>query len=340
MIRYLLPLLVLGVATACASVKPKGHFQQQKVPVAPDYSQERFWAALPWRSDAADLTPDGLSDEQSAAAVDVFFLHPTTYVGKRGDTCWNGPVDDPALNLRTDESPIQFQASLFNGVGRVFAPYYRQAHLNAYFTRDTSSALQAFEVAYGDVKAAFLYYIEHYNQGRPFIIASHSQGTTHGQRLVRELIDGQPLQYQLVAAYLVGIPVNVNHFSSLRPCESPEDIGCLMSWRTWQRHHGPDGAPGILVTNPLLWTTQPTYADASLNLGGVITPFSKIRPQVADAQIHESILWTKRPHFPGSIFYTRKNYHPGDFNLFYVNVRENARLRAKVFLENHRAEKP
>ena len=74
--------------------------------------------------------------------------------------------------------------------------------------------------------------------------------------------------------------------------------------------------------------------------GGVITPFSKIRPQVADAQIHESILWTKRPHFPGSIFYTRKNYHPGDFNLFYVNVRENARLRAKVFLENHRAEKP
>ena len=53
-----------------------------------------------------------------------------------------------------------------------------------------------------DVKAAFQYYLEHYNNGRPIIIASHSQGTTHAKRLLKEFFDGTALQHQLVAAYL------------------------------------------------------------------------------------------------------------------------------------------
>lgn len=319
----------------CITAKPKGVFDNTAVPAAPDYSSDQCWAALPWRLDAADLTPQGLKDEQAEAEVDVFFLHPTTYTGERGDKYWNAPVDNADLNTRTNKSPIQYQASLFNGVGRVFAPYYRQAHLNAYFNRDTASAARALDLAYEDVRAAFVYYLEHHNQGRPIIIASHSQGTTHGSRLVREFFDGKPLQKQLVAAYLVGIPVFTNEYENIRPCRDSLDTGCLMSWRTWRRNHGPaweSNNPNVLVTNPLSWNADTTYVPASLNRGGVITPFTVVRPAVADAQIHQSVLWTKKPHFPGSVFYTSKNFHPGDFNFYYMNVRENAKLRVSVYL--------
>lgn len=81
----------------------------------------------------------------------------------------------------------------------------------------------------------------------------------------------------------------------------------------------------------MLWTTEETYAPKSMNLGTVLVPFEKVRPGNTDAQVHGNILWASKPRFPGSFLMTRKNYHVGDFNLFYVNVRENARARVRAF---------
>lgn len=317
--------------SGCASA-PRGAYSPDAAPLAPDYSQDTYWAALPWKEDEADLTPDGLSDRQAEAEVDVFFLHPTTYTGKKGDTNWNGPVQGPEVNSRTLEKPIKFQASIFNGVGRVFAPFYRQAHLKAYFTRDTSSARQALELAYSDVRAAFHYYLDNYNEGRPLIIATHSQGTTHGKRLLQEFFDGQPLQEQLVAAYLIGIRVENDDFQDIAPCRDSLDTGCFTAWRTFKRgYEPPENHPKEVVINPLLWTAEETYAPKSLNLGTVLVPFEKVRPENTDAQVHGSILWASKPKFPGSFLLLRKNYHAGDFNLFYVNVRKNAQARVRAF---------
>lgn len=328
------PLFVSALAlllSGCGAA-PHGAYSAGAVPLAPDYSQDQYWAALPWRQDEADLTPDGLTDRQAEVQVDVFFLHPTTYTGKKGDTNWNGPVQNPEVNHRTLESPIKYQASIFNGVGRVFAPFYRQAHLRAYFTQDTSSARRAFELAYSDVRAAFQYYLANYNEGRPIIIASHSQGTTHGKRLLQEFFDGKPLQDRLVAAYLIGIRVEENDFRHIAPCRDSLDTSCFTAWRTFKRGYEPKkDYPNEVVVNPLLWTTEETYAPKSLNLGTVLVPFGKVRPENTDAQIHGSILWASKPKFPGSFLMTRKNYHAGDFNLFYVNVRENARARVRAF---------
>ncbi len=313
---------------------PKGGFSSAEIPAAPDYSQDRFWAALPWQDDAADLCPDGLTDGQDDAKADVFFLHPTTYTGKSGDRNWNGPVRDADVNERTQEGPIQFQATIFNDVGRVFAPYYRQAHLHAYHAKDTASAERAFELAYSDVRKAFRYYLAHYNQGRPIIIATHSQGTTHGIRLVQEFFDGQELQEQLVAAYLIGIPVLNSYFEELTPCETEEETGCYCAWRTFRRGVEPkESHPEMVVTNPLSWSLDEQYVAEEENSGAVLRPFEQIRPAACDAQVYGPILWASKPKFPGSIFFTRKNYHIGDYNLFYSNIRENAGLRLAAFLE-------
>ena len=151
---------------------------------------------MPFRKDSADLTPDTIfTDLQSESSVDVFFLHPTSYTGTKGQRFWNAPLDDEKVNRKTDRTSIRHQASIFNGAGKIYAPRYRQAHLHAYFTKNEKElAQQAFDLAYRDVAAAFQYYLDHYNKGRPIILACHSQGTTHGMRLLKEFFDGKPLQ--------------------------------------------------------------------------------------------------------------------------------------------------
>lgn len=335
--RYLPFLLLALLLTSCA-VHPKKPFDTSIIPAAPNYAELRHWAAHPDITDLADRTPQGLTDEQKTSEVDVFFLYPTTYTGsKRSEKYWNADVNDPKVNKKTDESSILFQASIFNGAGRVYAPRYRQAHLHVFFTKkDTASARAALDVAYADVKAAFQYYLEHWNKGRPFIIAGHSQGARHAMLLIRELIENKPLEQQLVAGYIVGWPVQNNFYSQLKPCATPEETGCFCTWRTWERKYGLRNAfqPEVVCTNPLTWNcTEGQYAEKAFNTGAVIRPFNTLRPQVTDAEVYKGILLANKPKFPGSILLVKKNYHIGDLNLYYLNVRENAQARAKVFLQ-------
>ncbi len=342
MSRFLMLISTLILMNAC-SIKPKGSFSIVEIPVAPDYSNSESWAALPTKKDSADRTPHpSLIDLQATALVDVFFLHPTTFTGDKGQNKWNGPVNDEKLNEKTDKGAILNQASIFNGVGRVYAPRYRQAHLNAYFHKDTSAVKQALELAYQDVRKAFLFYLEHYNNGRPIIIAGHSQGTSHAKSLIRELFDGKPLQKKLVAAYLVGMPVPEDYFENIKICESPEETNCFCSWRSWQKGHYPKkftSNNNIAVTNPLSWMTNEEYVDKKFNEGSVLRKFEKsFYTQLADAQVHDGLLWLTKPRFPGSFFIWFKNYHVADFNLYYFNVRKNAQQRAKAFLGNTSSE--
>lgn len=337
-IKNLLLLILWAFVCSSCAVQPKGGFQTATLPLAPDYGNPDHWAALPDRVDNADRTPgDSISDKQANAAVDVFFLHPTTYTGDKGHRNWNGPVNDAKLNEKTDESAILYQASIFNGVGKVYAPRYRQAHLHSYYTDERNKdALQAFEVAYSDVKAAFEYYLENYNQGRPIIIASHSQGTTHAKWLLRDFFDGKPLAEKLVVAYLVGIPVEKSWFAQLKPCADEEQTGCFCTWRTFKKGHYPKTIPwgdSIVTTNPLNWSLSDAYAPHSLNAGSVLRDFERIFFELTDAKVEQGLLWVTKPKFPWSFLYFSPNYHIADFNFFYLNVRNNAILRAERYFE-------
>lgn len=336
--------ILLGLTLIClfqsCTTKPKSRFNYLKIPVPPIYERAAFWAALPEKEDAADLTPDGLEDRQEEAAVDVFYIHPTTYTNEPGNKYWNGAANAPDLMEETDSTAIKYQASLFNGVGRVYAPRYRQAHIEAYYTKKYKrSAQRALDMAYADVKVAFEYYMENYNEGRPIIIAAHSQGTTHGIRLVREFFDGKSLQEQLIAAYLVGMPVKENEFGTIPPCQTPEEIGCFCSWRTFRDGYTPKNHPkdnNISVINPLTWMIEQPEASREANKGAVLRNFNDVIPNAVDAKVHNGLLWVNKRKFPGSFFFNRKNYHIVDYNFYYVNVRENARQRAEAFQEDKR----
>ncbi len=330
---------ILLFMMAC-SVKPPLSYDVDKIPTLPDYANADHWAALPEKRDSADLVPEThLQNLQSEAVVDVFFLHPTTYTGDKGHKNWNAPIDDAILNKKTDAGTIRNQASIFNEIGRVYAPRYRQAHIQAYYDRTPKDiAKQAFDLAYTDIKVAFEYYLENYNEGRPIIIAAHSQGTTHAGKLIKEFFDGKPLQNKLVVAYLVGMPVPKNYFQQIKPCKTPDETSCFCTWRTYREGHIPKNrviGDSIAVTNPLTWTTDTKLAPQSLNKGAVLRKFHKgFVPNLVSAQINKGILWVNKPQFPGSFLLVTPNYHIADFNLFYANVRANVAERTDSYLVN------
>ncbi|MGB0931940.1 MAG: DUF3089 domain-containing protein [Chitinophagales bacterium] len=300
---------------------------------APDYSNSDDWASLPSKKDPADLVPvNTLKNEQETAKVDVFFVHPTTLT--KGDE-WNAAIDNQELNDKTDDSTIKLQASAFNGSGRIYAPRYRQANLKVFYKESgTKPAKQALELAYEDVKTAFQYYLDNYNDNRPIIIASHSQGTLHATKLVKEFFDNPEWKDRLVAAYLVGYAVRPNDFEHIEPCKMAAQTNCYVSWNTkgWNFKMTPFYKGGT-TTNPINWTLDGTYASREENKGGVLTGFDEIKEGINDAQAKDGVIWIHKPKIPFAFLYFSKNFHVGDYNLFWMNVRENVAERVVNYLK-------
>jgi hypothetical protein len=312
---------------------PASGFGEDPLPPAPDYAYASAWASLPLTADPADYTPQGTTPEnQAEAEVDVFFIHPTTY---RSSYHWNADWRDSAVNALTDKLPIKHQASVFNHSARIYAPRYRQMTYPGFFSPDKTSELQALDLAYQDIAAAFEYFLAHYHEDRPLIIASHSQGTIHGIRLVRAYIDGTPLQDQLVAAYLIGWPFPADTFAHLPVCETPGQTGCVISWCSWQEGHlaynHDEFYQGSVVVNPLSWRTDTLLMRKDAHQGFVGRKFKRIHPERVTTQVHDGILWVSKPYplMPDD------NYHIGDYNLFWANMRSNIGTRVEAYLSAH-----
>lgn len=306
----------------------------------PDYSQLKNWAAHPLKYDPSDSLPTSLSKTfEHKKMVDVFFIHPTTYLDPTKPNGWSASLKDIALNIRTDYTTILSQASIFNEVGNIYAPRYRQAHINSYYPitkLDSINAIAAFELAYQDVKKSFEFYMTNFNHNKPIIIAAHSQGSTHAKRLLKEYFDGKELMKQLVTAYIVGMAIDPAEFTTIKSCTTPTETGCICAWRTYKEGYIPPFVKlekfTSIVTNPLTWDSNQTVAQRQANTGAVLYNFKKIIPKVAGAINHQGILWTPKPRFFGNILFKTNNYHIADFNFYYMSVRKNASDRTLNFL--------
>lgn len=332
------------VLFAQQSTIARGPFKGENVPgsaAAPDYYNLKFWAAHPLKKDAADRIPAGLNNERVDTSVDVFYLHPTTFTGDFANAAFTANVNNETLNDLTDSRAILNQASIFNASGRVYAPRYRQAHLKSFYLFMNPQAKVALDLAYDDLKASFEYYLKHYNNGRPIIIAGHSQGAYHGIRLLKEYFDGKPLQKQLVCAYLVGWQIKKDEFKSIPFGTTPDETGCVVGWRSHkngtidaitERENG-----GSLCVNPVTWTTDNNWSDIKSHKGILGSNFKIVAPSATAVKIDErtNVLWVNLPESLNEGLVRSNNLHVADFNLFYVNVRENVKQRVKAFLAKH-----
>lgn len=309
-----------------------------KTPAPPDYQKFSYWVAHPDKQDLADVVPGRgqISNDQANAKVDVFFVYPTIYTGEQySQHPWYADVNDDKLNKRIAESTIKNQATVFNGSARVYSPLYRQGHIKAFFA-DSTTKDHVLDFAYQDVKKAFQYYLDHWNQGRPIIIASHSQGTVHTAKLLHEFFENKSLMSKLVAAYIVGMPVPKDEFEHIPLCENEGDTGCWMTWNTYRKGYYPPNYEKWFANaasmNPINWTLDNTWASWDENLGGVLRNYKKINKGLTDAQNHKGLLWIHEPRFFGRFLINWKRYHLVDYNLFYMNIRENVKVRVSNYL--------
>ena len=353
---------ILGFAIGYMFGAPDLPFDPTDVVAAPDYSEESNWAALPQRDDLGDLIPAGMvrEFEQGDSPVDVFYIHPTGFL--KGSS-WIYTMDPDTSSEENTKWMIANQASSYNGCCNVYAPRYRQASIYAYFSGDAVRD-EVLAFAYQDVERAFDYFLENYNEGRPFVLASHSQGTHHGLRLLQERIDDTPLAQQLVAAFIIGGGIktaDVEKMNDIGVCGDPTELGCVVHWDTFsesEMERLASDEPGNLCVNPLSWEHNGGLAQENQNLGAVpasgeyhlaimgsdeargveFGPLGEPMPGFVHARCDNGRLFvtdlSDTPFAAGAMGGT---YHGLDYVLFYMDIRDNAIARVEAYLATREA---
>lgn len=297
---------------------------------APDYSDAANWAYL--------------ETEDTEKAADVFFICPSVYGGS-DDAC-NMSLSD----MDTKESfvgAINMEKGIYDADSRFFAPYYRQIGLNVYEMPEADRD-PYLETAYADVRDAFLYYMENYNEGRPIVLAGFSQGADMCLRLMKDLFDDEALADQLVACYAIGWRItqeDLDEYPHLKVASGENDTGVIVSFNSEAEDINdslmiPEGTKTYAI-NPLNWKTDSTPADKSLNQGACFTDYSgEITSEISEltgAYIDETRGALKVPDvspedYPAGLpIFTDGVYHLYDYQFFYRNLQENVQTRIDAF---------
>lgn len=191
----------------------------------------------------------GLED----TGVDIFWVHPTFVDPASAEDVRINQLDElPAFIIG---SIALAQGGLLAEYGRFYAPRYRQATAGAFFTSDGEAMAAVLDSAYQDVKAAFLHYLEHENNGNHFILAGHSQGSYHLSFLLHDVIEqDSELANRLVMAALGGMSFMYaapgeeagGNCKYIRHCQTLDEQGCYVTWKSFRDGVTPIGG-GLAV---------------------------------------------------------------------------------------------
>ncbi|HEY0131015.1 MAG TPA: DUF3089 domain-containing protein [Allosphingosinicella sp.] len=212
----------------------------------PHYEQDSAWLCLPGRADpcGAPLATTALNANgygstgqvlpDKAAKVDCFYVYPTV-------------SRDPGLNSdlepgREEQATVAVQLARFASVCRTFAPIYRQVTATALPRAFAGEDMRpAFATAYSDVLAAWKDFLARRNQGRPFVLIGHSQGSIHLLQLIAEEVEGKPVAKKMLSAILLGWPVEVpegrlvgGSLKSTPLCSKAGQTGCVIAYMSFR----------------------------------------------------------------------------------------------------------
>lgn len=304
-----------------------------------DYSDPGNWINIP------EITKD----------VDTFYIYPTVYINPSPDAPSIVPIEDEMM--RTGARRVyRLQASAFEESTNVFAPYYRQSNLAALAGKN-SEEFMAFQYneQRTDIYGALDYYFKNYNNGRPFILAGHSQGSMMLKIALRDYFKAKPeLLDRMVAAYVIGFSITKEDLESnpaLRFAERADDTGVIVSWNT----EGPENKDqanvvvqeNAIAINPINWKRDDTYAPAKDNLGGIIGDLSsddikEVKPGLADAQVDTErgvVICTTMPEYYVKVnelaesenLFGPASLHTSDYGAYYYNIMENVKTRIAAY---------
>jgi len=314
---------------------------KELIGTATDYSKKENWLTLP---------------ENPDKSVDLIFLYPTSCNDNKVDVICT--VDNKSMRKGAKRIFSQ-EATAFEPVANIFTPFWRQVNgvrLNQMSFEEVDKAEWAEPRT--DVYAALDYYFENLNHGRPYFIAGHSQGSRLTYIVLSEYMKEHPDYYEnMIAAYPIGDSLTKQYLKDnphIKAAQAADDLGVVVSWNTEgpanKGHASLVVATGAISINPLNWRTDETPASADLNLGSFMPRllFSGLRKlsvnadAVIDLERGTVMVTEKRLEkcaitaLPGckkleSVF-GPASYHGCDYSFFYLNIRENARVRAEAWL--------
>ena len=309
--------------------------------LALDYSLKKYWYQVP------DITKD----------VDTFFIYPTEYMGFGKDDPAYATLDNAEM-LQGVEGDYIGQSSAYEDSTNVFVPYYRQAGMPTMYkawkeTGDVDAAISG--MPYDDITTALDYYFDNYNNGRPFIIAGHSQGSAMTKLVLKKYFKEHPDYYKrMVAAYVIGYAVTKDDLAEnphLKFASGENDTGVIISWNTEGKGNVEENAltavllPNSISINPLNWKLDDTYAPASENLGSLVlnpeTGEIEIGDIGADAQVIPSrgtiVTNAKVEPMPEELakvaaeFFGPDGRHESDYSFYYNNIKDNVAKRVAAY---------
>jgi hypothetical protein len=224
----------------------------QPSPSPPNYAKDSDWLCLPGRADICStpipttaLNPNGygstgLSPVAKDPPIDCFYVYPTVSTDR-------GMNSDLVVD-RSEKFGTESQFARFASVCRTFAPIYRQMTLSAVAAFATGANIDAAgALAYGDVLAAWRNYLATKNQGRPFVLIGHSQGSLMIQQLIAREIETNPavaarMKLAIIPGFNLLVPEGKlvgGTFKKTPLCSSPGQTGCVVSWVSFREKNAP-----------------------------------------------------------------------------------------------------
>lgn len=207
-----------------------------------DYNQADTWLCRPGRKDACavdlnttivnangKLEPEPFK-AHSNPPIDCFYVYPTVSMDTTGNSDMKAGPEEQSVILQ--------QFARFGAQCRTFAPLYRQVTLTALRSMIAGKPLTADRtLGYNDVLDAWNHYLKNDNNGRGVVLIGHSQGSGVLTQLIRNEIDGKPIQKQVISALLIGTNVAVpkgkdvgGAFQHMSLCRKADQTGCVVSY--------------------------------------------------------------------------------------------------------------
>ena len=304
-------------------------------------SLQLCWATLTDYSNPANWA---FWNEGSPRPADLFIVAPTVDLGEKGNT--NANLQDKDFRAKFIGA-LRMELGIYSDQAAIFAPFYQQATL-AVYGFSLQKARPCMDLAYADVKAAFLHYLANSTSNRPLILAGFSQGSEMILRLLKEYFHQPTLQNRLIAAYAIGwriTPNELRQFPHLRMAQHAKDTGVIISFNSESPRiqsslfAGPNQKTCSI--NPLNWKTDSTPANSTLNRGACFTDYQgrivKEIPHLTGAQIDPNrgtlkILDIHEEDYP-AILFENGIYHLYDYQFFYRNLQHNVQLRTQSYLK-------
>ena len=315
-------------------------FEKYTPPEEPSYEKLDDWLVHPDKNQS-NLT--FLSKNNGLMNVDVFFIVPTLFTDRKNIN-WNSDIYNEKFTNILIESSIKYQSTAWLDSGNLYSPNYRQAHFRVFDEeRWENGGEKAYNLAYEDIKRSFELYLKKFNNGKPIIIAGHSQGSGHAIRLLQEFFDGKELNNKLIAAYLPGTKVTSEDFFDLELMKSPDATGGYVTWNTFKilknrnKYNftiGEEWLKDAECSNPITWDLdkETDYNDHK----GLLFLNGKIFSNALRIDYLDNAIYLKTPKIGlvnTLLFSTLKDYHKGDINLFWEDIRLNSIQRVKAFLK-------